>query len=187
MTADTRINIDNAFREIEQGIGQVSLAFASLDETLQSVLLLLVNPQDTSIGYVVYDLVSNSHERKIKLIQDLIKVKFNIFDPFTGKDKPKDKWPKDVAEILEICDEIKKVGSERNKYIHRVCTAWSGQGEDIRLEFRNLRDGHKNKLAVQKSNREEVTPETLNTLRDKIVMLDKNLWNLANKLLVKQD
>lgn len=172
-----------AYDAILPKIGEISVLFGCLDETLQEVLCLLLNSADREIGYVVYDRVAKGHGPKVELIQDLLKVRFNVFDPTGGEDNPLDSLTTEQAELWTLLSTIKILGCKRDKFIHRVYRAWFAGVDGTPVEISDLRKSYKNTVITQPNNTEQVTPNDLADLAQQIRQANKTLVRLGKKLL----
>jgi hypothetical protein len=161
------------------------MTYSYLDETLRTLLRVLINDRKNEVGYAVYDAVGNSQWQKRKLLIELLKIRCDVFNPMTGEDKPKDSWPAPLVELVNMLSngkDVEKLEIQRNKYIHSVYRFWHGESEG-HMELEDLKKGHKNVLVIQKDNREEITVEKLEDLAKEISRVRSKIEQLANELL----
>jgi hypothetical protein len=183
MTTDSEQLAQETYLRVQTAVGEVTMAFSKLDELMRDIITQLVNPQKRDVGFVVYDMVANSHDRKVDLLKTLMRVKFNATG-LLGKHEPfLAQLPDEYNRFMELCGRIKGLSEQRNRTIHDVYQCWIG-ADGVRMERSDLRKGHENLLVVQPGSRAQVTPEDIHMLAKEVFDLARELAEITRKLIV---
>jgi hypothetical protein len=174
-----RSELDNAFDELQQALGEVTMSYGHLDDVLQEVIVRLVNPSIRNIGYVVFDLVAESHHRKLELITELLNAHCGMADNSEAKQRTKSQ---ELSSCIDLIGKLKGVGKKRNDAIHSVYDCWMGKG--LSFERRTLKKGRDRPLHERTG--ERITAEEIRALAREIRKLTKEFMQKTEKLLTKQ-
>lgn len=135
------------------------------------------------MGFVVYDLVANNHERKVDLLKTLMRIKFNAVGPLAKHQPFLKELPEDYGRFMDVCSRIRGLSERRNRIVHDVYQCWIGI-DGVSVDRTDLRKGHESMLVIQPPARVKVIPEDIHGLAKEVHDLTNELAGITKALIL---